>query len=172
VLILVETGASEKYWQFHKNFLQEPHCQIGYHYRDQYLGRFMIKQVGSTPVNEYHRLTCHCGAVVLELHLPNGIVDPRRCDCSLCRRRGAIVASANLTDIRILNGKDQIKLYQFNTMTAKHYFCSSCGVYTHHRRRSNPNEYSYNVACLEGVNPFELGEIPTRDGINHPADRK
>lgn len=132
----------------------------------------MIRQVGSTVIQPLHRASCHCGAVELELSLPNGIVDPRRCDCSICRRKGAIVASVPLSGIRIVKGEDVLTLYQFNTMTAKHYFCSVCGIYTHHQRRSNPQEYGYNVGCLEGVNPFDLGEVPTNDGVNHPADRK
>lgn len=86
--------------------------------------------------------------------------------------RGAIVANVELDGIKILKGADKLTLYQFNTMTAKHYFCSICGIYTHHQRRSNPKQYGFNVACLEGVNPFELGEVPTMDGINHPSDRE
>jgi hypothetical protein len=89
----------------------------------------------------------------------------------MCRRRGAIVASVPLDGINITKGENHLKLYQFNTKTAKHYFCSNCGIYTHHQRRSNPTQYGFNVACLEDVNPFELGEIPTHDGVNHPADR-
>jgi hypothetical protein len=131
----------------------------------------MFKKVGTVPINPVHRAACHCGKVVLELTLPDGIVDPRRCDCSLCRRRGAIVASVPLSGIRIVQGQDVLKLYQFNTLTAKHYFCSNCGIYTHHQRRSNPSQYGYNVACLEGVNPFDLGPVRTLDGVNHPADR-
>ncbi|MEW6762465.1 MAG: GFA family protein [Pseudomonadota bacterium] len=131
----------------------------------------MMKQVGTTVIQPLHKASCHCGAVELELSLPNGIVDPRRCDCSICRRKGAIVASVPLSGIRIVKGEEVLTLYQFNTMTAKHYFCSVCGIYTHHQRRSNPQEYGYNVGCLEGVNPFDLGEVPTNDGVNHPADR-
>lgn len=71
-----------------------------------------------------------------------------------------------------MQGKEALKLYQFNTMTAKHYFCSHCGIYTHHQRRSNPQEYGYNVGCLEGVNPYDLSEVPVNDGVNHPADRE
>ena len=122
-------------------------------------------------INEYHKLTCHCGSVELELHLPNGLENPRRCDCSMCRRRGAIVASVLLENLKIMKGEDKLSLYQFNTNTAKHFFCSNCGIYTHHQRRSNPTHYGFNVACLEGVNPFELTDIPVNDGINHPADR-
>ncbi|EKO3904271.1 GFA family protein [Vibrio fluvialis] len=131
----------------------------------------MIKQVGPTVIREKHRATCHCGAVELELSLPDGIVDPRRCDCSICRRKGAIVASVTLDAIRIVKGQEALRLYQFNTQTAKHYFCSVCGIYTHHQRRSNPHQYGYNVGCLEGINPFDLGDVVTNDGVNHPADR-
>jgi len=131
----------------------------------------MIKQVGNTPIQSKHKASCHCGAVELELSLPNGIEKPRRCDCSICRRKGAIVALVKLDGIRIIKGEDKLKLYQFNTNTAKHYFCSNCGIYTHHQRRSFPDEYGFNVGCLEGVNPFDLGDIVTHDGVNHPADR-
>ncbi|EMK6667767.1 GFA family protein [Vibrio fluvialis] len=131
----------------------------------------MIKQVGPTVIREKHRATCHCGTVELELSLPDGIVVPRRCDCSICRRKGAIVASVTLDAIRIVKGQEALRLYQFNTQTAKHYFCSVCGIYTHHQRRSNPHQYGYNVGCLEGVNPFDLGDVVTNDGVNHPADR-
>ncbi|UHJ63304.1 GFA family protein [Vibrio furnissii] len=131
----------------------------------------MIKQVGPTTIQEKHRATCHCGTVELELSLPNGIVDPRRCDCSICRRKGAIVASVILDAIRIVKGQEALRLYQFNTNTAKHYFCSVCGIYTHHQRRSNPHQYGYNVGCLDSVNPFDLGDVVTNDGVNHPADR-
>ncbi|MCW8345095.1 MULTISPECIES: GFA family protein [Vibrio] len=131
----------------------------------------MIKQVGDTIIEINHRARCHCGAVELELHLPNGIDKPRRCDCSICRRKGAIVASVKLDGIRVLKGQEFLKLYQFNTGTAKHYFCSNCGIYTHHQRRSDPTEYGFNVGCLLGVNPFDLGEVVINDGVNHPADR-
>ncbi|UIP29395.1 GFA family protein [Photobacterium sp. TLY01] len=122
-------------------------------------------------IKPVHRASCHCGSVVLELSLPQGLVDPRRCDCSMCRRRGAIVASVPLDGITIIKGEDKLSLYQFNTHTAKHYFCSVCGIYTHHQRRSHPEQYGFNVACLEGVNPFELDNVPVNDGVNHPADR-
>lgn len=131
----------------------------------------MIKQVGNTLIQPKHRASCHCGAVVLELSLPNGIENPRRCDCSICRRKGAMVGSVPLAGVKILKGEDALKLYEFNTKTAKHYFCSICGIYTHHQRRSNPHEYGYNIGCLEGVNPFDLENVPTNDGVNHPADR-
>ncbi len=132
----------------------------------------MIKKVGNTEIQAKHRASCHCGAVVLELDLPDGIVGARRCDCSMCRRRGTIVAFVPLAGITVLQGEEDLKLYQFHTKTAKHYFCAHCGIYTHHQRRSDPTQYGYNVGCLEGVNPFDLEPVKTYDGVNHPADRK
>ena len=131
----------------------------------------MIKKVGETVIQLKHPASCHCGAVVLEIDLPDGIVDPRHCDCSICRRKGAVVASVLLSGIKIIQGEAVLQLYQFNTQTAKHYFCSVCGIYTHHQRRSNPHLYGYNVGCLEGVNPYQIPNIKIYDGVNHPADQ-
>ena len=82
-----------------------------------------------------------------------------------------MVASVPLSGIHVIKGAEYLTLYQFNTHTAKHYFCSRCGIYTHHQRRSNPEQYGYNVGCLEGVNPLAIEGVPTNDGVNHPADR-
>lgn len=117
------------------------------------------------------RLSCHCGAIVLEVKLRHGLARAIRCDCSYCRRRGAIMASVLLDDLRFVKGEDHVALYTWGTGVAQHYFCPTCGIYTHHQRRSNPEEYGVNVGCLEGVNPRDLGEVPWSDGVNHPCDR-
>ena len=77
-----------------------------------------LKKVDGVTIQQNHKATCHCGAVEMELNLPNGLVNVRRCDCSLCRRRGAIMASVPLSDIHILRGADVLTLYQFNTNTS------------------------------------------------------
>ena len=84
--------------------------------------------------------------------------------------RGAVAVSAELDGITIEQGEDALTAYQFNTGTAKHYFCSTCGIYTFHQRRSNNGQYGVNVACLEGISPFDFDEVPVLDGVNHPAD--
>jgi len=114
---------------------------------------------------------CHCGSVELEIKLVDGFNTLRRCDCSFCRRRGAAAVSAPLDGIKIIKGAECLTLYQWNTKVAKHYFCSKCGVYTHHQRRSNPNEYGINVGTIEGINPRDFEPIPWVDGVNHPADK-
>ena len=39
------------------------------------------------------------------------------------------------------------------------------------KRRSNPNQYGVNTACLKGVSPFDFADVPVIDGVNHPADQ-
>jgi hypothetical protein len=114
---------------------------------------------------------CHCGTVRFKVKLRDGLNTPRRCNCSYCRMRGAVAVSAKVGDITFLSGEDALTLYQFNTGVAKHYFCSRCGIYTHHQRRSNTNEYGVNAACLAGVSPFDFDDVPVFDGITHPNDR-
>jgi hypothetical protein len=114
---------------------------------------------------------CHCGTVRFRVKLTDGFKTVRRCTCSYCRMRGAVAVSANVGNISFHCGQDALTLYRFNTGVAEHYFCSRCGIHTHHRRRSNPNQYSINVACLAGVSPFDFADVPVIDGVNHPKDR-
>jgi len=116
--------------------------------------------------------SCHCGAVRFRVKLADGLRTARRCDCSYCRMRGAVAVTARLGDLTLLQGEDALTLYQFNTRSAKHYFCSKCGIYTHHQRRSNPDQYGVNAACLDGVSPFDFTEVPVTDGVHHPSDGK
>ncbi|MEM7489806.1 MAG: GFA family protein, partial [Pseudomonadota bacterium] len=117
-----------------------------------------------------HPAACHCGAVRLSVRLTDGLKTARRCDCSLCRMRGAVAVSAPLDGLEVVAGRDALRLYQFNTKVAEHWFCGICGIYTHHRRRSDPNEYGVNVACLEGVSPFDFPEVEVNNGQRHPSD--
>ena len=117
------------------------------------------------------KLSCHCGAVVIEVRLSRGLDGAGRCNCSFCKRRGAIMAAAPREGLRILQGGEALTLYQWGTRTAEHWFCSICGIYTHHRRRSNPEEYGVNVGALDGVDPRSLDDVRWFDGANHPADR-
>jgi len=118
------------------------------------------------------KASCHCGAVVLEVKLTDGLNTARRCTCSFCMRRGAVAVSAKVEDVSVVKGADKLSKYSFNTHSAQHYFCSVCGVYTHHKRRSNPNEMGINAACIEGVHIPDLDPVGWVDGVNHPSDAK
>lgn len=117
-----------------------------------------------------HEGACHCGAVRFRVRLTDGLRTARRCTCSYCRMRGAVAVSAELSGITFRAGQDNLQVYQFNTRAARHWFCRTCGIYTHHQRRSNPQQYGVNVACLAGISPYDLDEVPLLDGVNHPKD--
>jgi hypothetical protein len=84
--------------------------------------------------------------------------------------RGAVAVTGSIDGFLITEGEDKLATYRFNTTTAEHHFCSQCGIYTHHKRRSNPNELGVNVACLAGVSPFDFTEVIVYDDSRHPAD--
>ena len=119
-----------------------------------------------------YSVTCHCGAVELEIDPTEDIATARRCDCSFCRRRGAAMLGVPLDRLRIVKGAENLTLYQWNTNTAKHYFCKTCGIYTHHQRRADPNEFGVNMGAITGINPRDFEPIGWSDGVNHPSDSK
>ncbi|MEE9321569.1 MAG: GFA family protein [Granulosicoccus sp.] len=107
---------------------------------------------------------CHCRAVTFEVDLDDENPDLRRCNCSLCRRKSAVMAGVPIGRFRIHQGADKLSLYQWNEHIARHYFCSICGIYTHHQRRSNPLEIGINTGCFEGVSIEEFTTDVMGDG--------
>lgn len=82
------------------------------------------------------------------------------------------MASVKVGDLCVTKGEDKLTLYQWNTMTAHHYFCSVCGIYTHHQRRSDPTEFGVNIANFPNVNVRDFMGVGYLDGVNHPSDRR
>ncbi|MDC0164180.1 GFA family protein [Candidatus Pelagibacter bacterium] len=117
-------------------------------------------------------LKCHCGEIEANINVSKNFEKILRCNCSLCKRKGSIMSMVKNENFKITKGKDKLKLYQFHTKVAKHYFCSVCGIYTHHNPRSDPAMTVFNLGCLDDINTFELKEIFINDGHNHPLDKK
>jgi hypothetical protein len=113
---------------------------------------------------------CHCGTIRFTVELPFGLSSARRCTCSICRMRGGVAVTTTLDGLTNHRGSDKLATYRFNTKAAEHHFCSVCGIYTHHKRRSNPDQLGVSVACLDGVSPFDFREVVVYDGERHPAD--
>ena len=118
------------------------------------------------------KLTCHCKSVEAEVNVQQPFTKIIRCNCSICKRKSAIMTMVGPDDFKIIKGAELLKLYQYHSKTAKHYFCSNCGIYTHHNPRSNPSMYGINVGCLDGVDPLKLENVSINDGENHPLDHK
>lgn len=101
-----------------------------------------------------YRGSCHCGAVGFEID--TDFPELTTCDCSICRRRNALMVKVPETAFRLLRGEDRLTLYQFHTHVAKHYFCATCGIYPFHRKRMAPDHYGVNVFCLDDFDPAGL----------------
>ncbi len=96
-----------------------------------------------------HRGSCHCGRVRFEVDAE--IDHARVCDCSMCRRRGALNFRVAPQDLRLLTPIEDLTLYQFHTLTAKDYFCPVCGIQPFRRARTAPDLWTINLRCLEDV---------------------
>jgi len=101
--------------------------------------------------------TCHCGTVEWQATIGpdwdgrTETLPAYLCNCSLCRRKQQITAVVPLDKLTVVKGADNLTTYQWNKGIAKHYFCKTCGVYTHHQRRSDPNTYGLNLTCVDSI---------------------
>lgn len=110
-----------------------------------------------------HHGSCHCGRVTFEL--TSKLDRVMECNCSICRRAGAIWAGATDAELRITSGEADLTLYQFGTMTAKHYFCRHCGVQPFSHPRIDPALWVVNLRCVDGLD-LGLLKIGHFDGVH------
>ena len=100
-----------------------------------------------------YNLKCHCGDV--ELEVETDLQTIKQCNCSICIRKNAKMCMVSKDSIKIIKGKENLTSYKFNTMIAEHFFCKTCGIYTHHNRRSDPNGAAINIGCIDAINPHD-----------------
>ena len=94
-----------------------------------------------------HQGGCHCGAVKFNVLAPSKleIVD---CNCSICEKTGFLHLIVTKDCFELISGEDNLTNYSFNTKTAKHLFCKTCGIKSFYVPRSHPDGYSVNARCL------------------------
>ena len=117
------------------------------------------------------KLSCHCGAVLAEINIDK-IEKFIRCNCSICKRKGSIMSMTKNENFKLLKGRDKLSTYKFHSKKASHFFCSICGIYTHHHPRIDPTMTGFNVACIDEIDVFKIDNIKTNDGLNHILDKK
>ena len=114
-----------------------------------------------------HQGSCHCGQVHFTAELDDPAVGLYRCNCSLCRKKGIVMKAIPDRAFTVIQGQSVLSLYQWNKNIAEHYFCSVCGVYTHHRRRRDPTQISVNIECLDGLAMPSANIIGLVNGLEH-----
>ncbi len=114
-----------------------------------------------------HSGSCHCGKVRFTADMDDPKAGLYRCNCSLCRKKGIVMKAVADSAFRVTDGQGALSLYQWNKNIAEHYFCSICGVYTHHRRRRDPTQISVNIECVQGLEMPDSKIIGLVNGLEH-----
>jgi hypothetical protein len=95
-----------------------------------------------------HTGGCHCSRVRFEVLAP-AHVEVADCNCSMCSRTAYLHLIVPKSRFRLLSGEHSLTTYQFNTGTAKHLFCSVCGIKSFYVPRTHPDGISVNVRCID-----------------------
>jgi hypothetical protein len=114
-----------------------------------------------------HSGSCHCGEVAFQFEWE--LAELIRCNCSLCSKRHAIMATVPRSAFAVLQGSAFLTEYRWNTGVAKHFFCEKCGIYVYHQRRSDPNFLSVNACCIDGI-AIDAYPLHRADGKSRSSD--
>jgi len=112
---------------------------------------------------------CHCGRVRFTVRFadPPTLLD---CNCSVCSKTGFLHLIAGAGDFTLERGAEVLTDYRFGSGTARHLFCSLCGIKSFYVPRSHPEGFSVNWRALEGVEDV-TPVIRPYDGRNWEAAR-
>jgi hypothetical protein len=110
---------------------------------------------------------CHCGAVRFRVEVSDH--EAIHCNCSMCDKKGFLHLIVPESRFHISQGHEALTVYTFNTHTAKHMFCKTCGTQAFYRPRSHPDAWDINVHCLDGDAPSRFRSVPF-DGRNWEAN--
>ena len=109
---------------------------------------------------------CHCGRV--RFRVRGDLADTLDCNCSVCTKKGFLHLIVLPEHFTCVSGEDALTAYRFNTGTAKHLFCATCGIAPFYVPRSDPDKIDVNVRCLDNIDVGTLRPKPF-DGRNWDA---
>jgi hypothetical protein len=92
---------------------------------------------------------CHCGAVRIHVRrAPRTLI---RCNCSICRRYGALWAYYRPSSVRIEAPAKGLMRYAWNRKIRDYHRCRQCGCVTHYtyRKKSAWNTVGVNASNFD-----------------------
>lgn len=98
---------------------------------------------------------CHCGRVIFRVEGPDTLT-VSQCNCSICRKSGYLALIVSRSHFELIQGEEWLTEYKFNTETARHLFCSCCGIKSFYVPRSHPEGISVNARCLDAPGVDEM----------------
>ena len=111
-----------------------------------------------------HAGGCPCGRVRSEVLAPAKL-RVSECNCSMCSKAGYLHLIVPADRFKLLSGGEALTTYGFNTQTAKHLFCSVCGIKSFYVPRSHPDGFSVNARCwcLGAVGEISIEQFNGRE---------
>ena len=109
---------------------------------------------------------CHCGRV--RFRVTGDLAQTTYCNCSVCTKKGILHLIVPPEQFELLSGADELATYRFNTGTAQHMFCKTCGMHPFYIPRSDPDKIDVNVRCLDDIDLAALSP-KSFDGRNWEA---
>jgi hypothetical protein len=103
--------------------------------------------------------TCHCGAVRIDIPAPPEVVT--NCNCSLCRRYGALWAYYKVEAVRVMGHPDHTAEYVWGEKTLRTIRCRHCGCVTHWEPL-HPGPDSKMAVNIRNFEPAQLGVFRIR----------
>lgn len=113
-----------------------------------------------------HQGSCHCGKIAFTAE--GDITEVMDCNCSLCRRRGGLLAFVPREALTLETPEADMGTYTFNQHVLQHHFCRSCGIAPFSEGmdpKSGQAMAAINVRCLMDVDLAEL-KITSYDGAS------
>jgi hypothetical protein len=153
--------------------IEDPHRMLTQRKRYDYIAG--VKPIRGADMPETMIGGCHCGRV--RFRVTADLSRVAECNCSICRKKGFLHLIVAPEQFELLSGEDALTTYRFNTGTARHTFCSTCGIHAFYVPRSDPDKIDVNVRCLDDVDiaaitpqPFDgqhweqsmAGQVPWR----------
>jgi hypothetical protein len=98
---------------------------------------------------------CHCGRVRCSFECEE-ITTGKRCNCSICIRKGAVMSSRYIpaADFHPPADTSAMSDYRWGDGDVNHLFCKTCGIYPFHG--DDAMGYRVNLGCVEGLDVLSL----------------
>jgi hypothetical protein len=107
-------------------------------------------------------VSCHCGKVTLELpRAPRALT---QCNCSICRRYGALWAYFRRSSVRVRAARGSLVSYSWRNKVREFRHCRFCGCVTHYQQRVKKRDGSDTLAVnLRNVDqPGLIATVPIK----------
>ncbi|MCD9033901.1 GFA family protein [Luteimonas sp. Y-2-2-4F] len=112
--------------------------------------------------------SCHCGGIAYTLEAGEAIGEAYDCNCSMCRRRGGLLAFFPREALALTTDPGALSTYRFHKQALAHHFCPDCGIAPFSEGidpRSGRAMAAVNVRCLDGIDLGALKRVPV-DGAS------